>query len=89
MAVSSRGMCLQDLGNVHTAAAFLQKFELKFDLVSAVQELAKQLKLEFDFVREARIMDTIATQLNVMLVDHSVTQVGCKCPVNALHLHLA
>lgn len=54
-----------DLGNVKTAAAFLQKTELKFDLTSAVKELAKQIKLEFDFTREARIMDDISNQLKV------------------------
>ena len=54
-----------DLGNVKTAAAFLQKTELKFDLTSAVKELAKQIKLEFDFSREAKIMDDISSQLQV------------------------
>ena len=51
------------------AAAFLSKTELKFDLVSAVDELAAQIKLEFDFQREARIMDSIAEHLKVGLVD--------------------
>ena len=51
------------------AAAFLSKTELKFDLVSAVDELAAQIKLEFDFQREARIMDSIAEHLKVALVD--------------------
>lgn len=55
-----------DLGNVKTAAAFLQKTELKFDLTSAVKELAKQIKLEFDFTREAKIMDEISNQLQVV-----------------------
>lgn len=54
-----------DLGNVKAAAQFLQKTEIKFDLTSAVVELAKQIKLEFDFEREARIMDDISTQLQV------------------------
>lgn len=52
-----------DLGNVKAAAQFLQKTEIKFDLTSAVTELAKQIKLEFDFVREANIMDQISSQL--------------------------
>lgn len=39
------GTMLQDLTNVRLAAAFLQKFELKFDLVSAVRELAAQVRL--------------------------------------------
>lgn len=60
-----------DLNNVKAAAAFLQKTELKFDLTSAVKELAKQIKLEFDFAREAKIMDDISTQLQVAA--HAVT----------------
>ena len=54
-----------DLNNVKAAAAFLQKTELNFDLTSAVKELAKQIKLEFDFAREAKIMDDISGQLQV------------------------
>ncbi len=54
-----------DLGNVKAAAQFLQKTEIKFDLTSAVTELAKQIKLEFDFAREAKIMDEISSQLQV------------------------
>eukprot|EP01025_Chloroclados_australasicus_P041555 TRINITY_DN4403_c1_g1_i2.p1 TRINITY_DN4403_c1_g1~~TRINITY_DN4403_c1_g1_i2.p1 ORF type:complete len:589 (-),score=89.91 TRINITY_DN4403_c1_g1_i2:316-2082(-) len=52
-----------DMKNVRMAAAFLQRTELKFDLVSAVNELDKQLQLEFDFTREARVMDTIEHNL--------------------------
>ncbi|KAK9811448.1 hypothetical protein WJX72_004052 [[Myrmecia] bisecta] len=52
-----------DLSNVRKAAKFLQATELKFDMVSAVAELAKQIRLEFDFEREARVMDTIAEHL--------------------------
>lgn len=66
-----------DLGNVKTAAAFLQKTELKFDLTSAVKELAKQIKLEFDFSREANIMDEISNQLQVMA--GKAVQVVCDC----------
>jgi hypothetical protein len=32
-------------------SAFLSKTEIKFDLVSAVDELQKQIHLEFDFMR--------------------------------------
>ena len=63
-----------DLGNVKTAAAFLQKTELKFDLTSAVKELAKQIKLEFDFTREARIMDDISNQLKVGALQRGLVQ---------------
>ncbi|KXZ54564.1 hypothetical protein GPECTOR_4g629 [Gonium pectorale] len=52
-----------DLGNIRAAAYYLSKTELKFDLVSAVDELNKQIRLEFDFTREARVMDTISDHL--------------------------
>lgn len=51
-----------DLVNIRGLASFLSKTEIKFDLVSAVDELAKQIRLEFDFRREARIMDAVARQ---------------------------
>eukprot|EP00983_Pelagomonas_calceolata_P104124 1158988-Pelagomonas_calceolata.AAC.9 len=38
-----------DLKNLRAAAYFLSKTEIKFDLVSAVDELNKQIRLEFDF----------------------------------------
>lgn len=41
----------RDLVNLRAAAAFLSKTEIKFDLVSAVTELQKQIHLEFDFKR--------------------------------------
>uniref|UniRef100_A0A383WA42 LysM domain-containing protein n=1 Tax=Tetradesmus obliquus TaxID=3088 RepID=A0A383WA42_TETOB len=39
-----------DLVNLRATSAFLQKTELKFDLLSAVEELQKQIHLEFDFM---------------------------------------
>ncbi|KAI8476233.1 MAG: ABC1/COQ8 ser/thr kinase [Monoraphidium minutum] len=54
----------EDLVNLRTISAFLSKTELKFDLVSAVDELQRQIHLEFDFMREARVMDSIATHLS-------------------------
>ena len=39
--------------------------ELKFDLVSPVDELAKQIRMEFDFEREAHVMDTISGHMKV------------------------
>ena len=65
--LKSGGLGLQDLANIRIAAAFLSKTELRFDLVSAVDELAAQIKLEFDFEREARVMDSIAEHLKVIL----------------------
>lgn len=44
-------MMTLDLKNIRAAAYYLSKTELKFDLVSAVDELNKQIKLEFDFTR--------------------------------------
>ncbi|KAF6253521.1 hypothetical protein COO60DRAFT_1703776 [Scenedesmus sp. NREL 46B-D3] len=52
-----------DLVNLRATSLFLQKTELKFDLLSAVEELQRQIHLEFDFMREARVMDTIAQHL--------------------------
>ena len=56
---------LEDLKHIRLAAKYLSRMEINFDLVSAVDELAGQIKLEFDFIREARIMDTIAGHLSV------------------------
>eukprot|EP00210_Caulerpa_lentillifera_P006027 g5760.t1 len=53
----------QDLGNIRTWAKFLSKTEIQFDMVSAVDELQKQIELEFDFTREARVMDSISLAL--------------------------
>jgi len=53
-----------DLGNLRLWAAFLSKTELKFDMLSAVDELTSQIRLEFDFCREARIMDAVARQFH-------------------------
>jgi len=41
----------EDLVNLRAISAFLSKTEIKFDLVSAVDELQKQIHLEFDFMR--------------------------------------
>lgn len=41
----------KDLGNVRSWASFLSKTEIKFDMVSAVDELERQIELEFDFTR--------------------------------------
>ncbi len=54
-----------DLKQIRRFSLLLQKTEIKFDLLSAVDELATQVKLEFEFRREARVMDTIADNLKV------------------------
>ncbi|KAK9826706.1 hypothetical protein WJX74_011071 [Apatococcus lobatus] len=53
----------KDLIQIRRAAQFLQKTELRFDLTSPVDELAGQVRLEFDFVREARLMTRIRDHL--------------------------
>lgn len=52
-----------DLRHIRVFANYLRHTEIKFDLVSAVDELASQVRMEFDFVREAQVMDSIATHL--------------------------
>lgn len=73
---SAEGKMLQDLANLRKLAKFLSQREINFDLVSAVDELHKQIKLEFDFEREARIMDQIHNNLRgirkQVTVPHSV-----------------
>lgn len=75
----------QDLANIRIAAAFLSKTELKFDLVSAVDELAAQIKLEFDFEREAKVMDSIAEHLKVQILSHNWRCRGCLRAPASLH----
>lgn len=55
-----------DLKNLVVLAEFLQRTELKFDILSALKELQKQIKNEFDFVREARNMDSARKQLRLL-----------------------
>jgi predicted unusual protein kinase regulating ubiquinone biosynthesis (AarF/ABC1/UbiB family) len=47
---------MQDLSNLRRLGALLQ-WDLKFDLMSPVDELKSQIAREFDFVEEARHMD--------------------------------
>ena len=54
-----------DLKQIRRFAGIIQKLEINFDLLSAVDELADQVRLEFDFEREARVMDAIADNLKV------------------------
>lgn len=52
-----------DLSNFRFLAALLQRTEFKFDLVSPVQELARQISFEFDFMRESHAMEEIRMNL--------------------------
>lgn len=68
-----------DLANLRRLSSFLSKTEIDFDLVSAVDELAAQIRLEFDFRREARVMDAVADQFKVgggQEVDSEIREVG-------------
>lgn len=46
-----------DLKNLRRLAEFLQKTEFKFDLLSSIIELQKQIHNEFDFILEANNME--------------------------------
>ena len=48
---------LEDLGNIRVAASYLQRTELAFDLTAAVDELAFQIRREFNFTLEAAAQD--------------------------------
>lgn len=52
-----------DLHNLVLLAEFLQRTEIKFDLLSALKELQKNIRNEFDFAREARNMDSAQQRL--------------------------
>jgi len=54
---------LEDLANIRIAAAFLERTELAFDLTAAVDELATQIRKEFDFRLEAAAQDAVGDSL--------------------------
>eukprot|EP00737_Agarophyton_chilense_P004121 gb/GEZJ01005037.1/.p1 GENE.gb/GEZJ01005037.1/~~gb/GEZJ01005037.1/.p1 ORF type:complete len:578 (-),score=76.38 gb/GEZJ01005037.1/:655-2133(-) len=54
-----QSLMMTDLANFRVLGEILQRTELKFDLVKPVQELSRQLALEFDFNNEARNMAEI------------------------------
>lgn len=68
-----------DLKQIRRFSSLLQKTEINFDLLSAVDELATQVKLEFEFRREAKVMDTIADNLKVC------TPLSCTVIFNMLY----
>ncbi len=55
-----------------------QATELRFDLVSAVDELAAQLQQEFDFRREAETMDLIHARLKARPFPGSISRKLCS-----------
>ncbi|KAA8499664.1 Uncharacterized protein FVE85_7249 [Porphyridium purpureum] len=52
-----------DLANVRSLGAFLQRTELQFDVLSPIDELREQVRHEFDFHREARNLNVARTCL--------------------------
>lgn len=54
---------IADLENTRVLAEILQRTELRFDLVSPVVELKKQIALEFDFEHEAKCMHQLGWAL--------------------------
>ena len=55
-----------DLKHVRVWGAILAKSDIAFDMVSAVDELNKQVGLEFDFCREAATQDAVAGHLGAL-----------------------
>ncbi|KAG9446405.1 hypothetical protein H6P81_012533 [Aristolochia fimbriata] len=52
-------LMMTDIHNLQAFALFLQKTDIKFDLLSVTKEIEKQVGYEFDFVREAEAMGRI------------------------------
>ena len=52
-------LMIGDLKNLRFLAEFLQRTELKFDVLSSIKELQKQIVNEFDFISEARNMNAV------------------------------
>lgn len=57
-------LMMTDIRNLRAFAAFVQRFDVKFDMLSVINELEEQVGLEFDFEREARSMDRIANSFS-------------------------
>eukprot|EP00252_Welwitschia_mirabilis_P008566 TRINITY_DN20506_c0_g1_i2.p1 TRINITY_DN20506_c0_g1~~TRINITY_DN20506_c0_g1_i2.p1 ORF type:complete len:322 (-),score=64.78 TRINITY_DN20506_c0_g1_i2:248-1213(-) len=55
---------MTDIRNLKAFAAYLQRTDIKFDLISVVEEIEKQVGYEFDFTREAFSMTKISSFLN-------------------------
>lgn len=55
----AKELMINDLNNLNILANFLQRTELKFDILSAIKELQKQIKYEFNFHLESENMNKI------------------------------
>lgn len=62
-----------------TLLLYMQNTELKFDLVSPVDELAKQLRMEFDFLHEAETMDAVGEHLMVSVMQGAQFSIKSPC----------
>ncbi|XP_062207826.1 uncharacterized protein LOC133909421 [Phragmites australis] len=58
-------LMMVDIRNMQAMALFLQKYDINFDLYSVTKEMEKQICYEFDFLHEARAMETIREFLRV------------------------
>ncbi|CAM6010856.1 unnamed protein product [Sphagnum balticum] len=56
-------LMMTDIRNQKIFAAFLQRFDIQFDLLSFLDELEHQVEFEFDFIKEAGSMDRISESL--------------------------
>lgn len=69
-------LMIGDLKNLRVLAEFLQRTEFKFDLLSSIKELQKQIVNEFDFRLEARNMDymqkTLAKSVKEVTIPQSI-----------------
>jgi len=61
-----------DLRNLRALAEFLQKTEFKFDLLSSIKELQKQIVNEFNFPLEAKNMDLMHHALSAAVPEVSI-----------------
>jgi aarF domain-containing kinase len=69
-------LMIGDLKNLRVLAEFLQRTEFKFDLLSSIKELQKQIVNEFDFTLEAQNMDfmrkSFANSVNEVSIPKSI-----------------
>ena len=66
-----------DLKNLRALAEFLQRTEFKFDLLSSIKELQKQIVNEFNFPMEAKNMDFIKMALAKSCPDVEIPRSIC------------
>ena len=67
-------LMIGDLKNLRVLAEFLQRTEFKFDLLSSIKELQKQIVNEFDFRLEARNMDYMRKAMSKSVREVSIPQ---------------